>query len=257
MEIRVLASGSKGNIISLISGDSHLLIDVGISYTKIKQKFNEYNINLSSVQNIILTHEHKDHTTGLRVFLNNHQHVQTYLTKGTMDGLDKLSKDSLKKYTHIIPENSFQIDDFTIFPLLVSHDANEPIGLVVSSNGKKAVFITDTGYFHHDYLEMIKGADFYYFESNHDELMLMQTPKRPHHLKMRILSERGHLSNNEATRVLNQVITDKPAIWAVAHISEDCNTIEKIEMAVVKNFDNPLKVKLVYTSQDSTEVIKI
>ncbi len=257
MEIRVLASGSKGNIVSLISGNSHLLIDVGISFTRTKKKFEKYKIELESIDAIILTHEHKDHSSGLRVFLNNHPHVKVYLTKGTMDGLDKETKEAIENYTFIEPEISFKINDFEIYPMLISHDANEPIGVVAKSNGKKAIFITDTGYIHKDYFEVIKDADFYYLEANHDELMLMQTHKRPHHLKMRILGERGHLSNNEATKILNEVIQSKRPIWAVAHISEDCNTEEKIEMACVKNFDDPFKVKLIYTSQESSKVIKI
>ncbi|MGI6787550.1 MAG: MBL fold metallo-hydrolase [Acholeplasmataceae bacterium] len=257
MEIRILASGSKGNIISLISGNCHLLIDVGISFTKTKQKFEKYKIDLSSIDGIILTHEHKDHSSGLRIFLKNYPNVPVFLTKGTMDGLDIETKSSIKNYQFVEPERYFAINQIQIYPMLVSHDANEPIGLVITNNGKKAVFITDTGYIHKDYFEVIKDADFYYLEANHDELMLMQTYKRPHHLKMRILSERGHLSNNEATKILNEVIINKRPIWAVAHISEDCNTREKIEMAVVKNFNDPFKAKLIYTSQESSKVIKI
>lgn len=257
MEIRVLASGSKGNIVSLISGKSHLLIDIGISYTRTKKKFEEYKVDMESICAIILTHEHKDHSNGLRVFLKNHPNVVTYLTRGTMDGLDKETKEALENYIFIEPEKSFTINNLEIYPILISHDANEPIGVIAENNGKKAVFITDTGYVHKDYFNVIKDADFYYLEANHDELMLMQTHKRPHHLKMRILGERGHLSNNEATKLLNEVISKKRPIWAVAHISEDCNTEEKIEVACVKNFDDPFKVKLVYTSQESSEVIKI
>ena len=257
MEIRVLASGSKGNILSLISGNSHLLIDVGISYTRINKKLKEHNLSPSSVNSIIITHEHRDHMSGLRVFLNRNPGVKVYLTKGTMDGLDKDTRAVITNFEFITSEVTFEIDNLSIYPMLISHDANEPIGLVIKTKDKKAVFVTDTGYIHKDYFPIISNADFYYLESNHDEIMLMETWKRPHHLKMRILSERGHLSNNEATRVLNDVIQTKKAVWAVAHISEDCNTHEKIEMAIVKNFDNPLKVRVVYTSQEMTEAIKI
>ena len=103
---------------------------------------------------------------------------------------------------------------------------------------------------------MIKDADFYYLEANHDELMLMQTHKRPHHLKMRILGERGHLSNNEATKLLNEVIS-KNVLFGRLRIYLKTVTLKKIEVACVKNFDDPFKVKLVYTSQESSEVIKI
>lgn len=257
MEIRILASGSKGNAISLISGDSHLLIDVGISYSRIKKALEEQNIDVESVTDIILTHEHRDHMNGLRVFLNRHHQVKTHLTRGTMDGLDSKTTNSVLNYSFVTPGEKFTIDSFEIYPILISHDANEPIGLIIYKEGKKAVFITDTGYIHKDYFPLIMDADFYYVESNHDEVMLMETYKRPHNLKMRILGERGHLSNNEAARVLNQVIVNKKPTWAVAHISEDCNTQEKIEMAIIKHFSNPFKAKVVYTSQEANEVIKI
>lgn len=258
MEIRILASGSKGNSISLISGNSHLLIDAGISYNRIKTRLQEQNISVDSITDIIITHEHRDHASGLRVFLNRHPSTNVHLTKGTMDGLDVATIESINNYNFITPEQIFKIDEFEIFPILLSHDANEPIGLIIYKDGKKLVFITDTGYVHKDYFPIIMDADFYYLESNHDEVMLMETYKRPHSLKMRILGERGHLSNNEAARILNEVITDgNRATWAVAHISEDCNTQEKIELAIVKHFNNPFKAKVIYTSQESNEVIKI
>lgn len=258
MEIRILASGSKGNIVSVITDNNHLLIDVGISYSRIKNKLMEHDLKPDSVKHVIITHEHRDHTSGLRVFLNNNDNVKIHLTKGTLDGIDEATKEVIKNYSFITPEASFNIGNVSIYPLSVSHDANEPVGLIIQSNGKKAVFITDTGYIHKDYFPLLKDADFYYLESNHDEVMLMESRFRPHSLKMRVLGERGHLSNNDATRVLNQVITnDNMPIWAVAHISEDCNTQEKIEEAIVKNFDHPFKAQIVYTSQENSEVIKL
>lgn len=257
MEIRVLASGSKGNIISLITDNKHILIDVGISFTKINKKLTEFNLKVQSVSHVILTHEHSDHTYGLRILSNKHKKFKLFLTRGTMDGINLETKKSINDYEFIYPEKEFMIDNISIYPILISHDANEPIGLVIKSNGKKAVFISDTGYIHKDYFDIISDADFYYLEANHDEIMLMQSRNRPHATKMRILGERGHLSNNDATRILNEVIKLKRPVWAIAHISEDCNSVEKIEQAIVKNFSNPFKTKVIYTSQESTEVIKV
>lgn len=257
MEIRILASGSKGNIISIVTENHHFLVDVGISYLQTRKKLKSYGLTVESVEAIILTHEHSDHTKGLRVFLKNNPGTKIYLTRGTMEGLDEETKEFVTNYEFIKADTEFSLLGVNIMPLETSHDAKESVGLVIRKGDKKAVFISDTGYIPRAYFEIISDADFYYLEANHDEVMLIESRKRPFHLKQRILSERGHLSNNDATIILNEIIKTKRPVWAVAHISEDCNAISEIEKAIVKNMDNPYKLEPVYTSQEALEVIKI
>ncbi len=152
----------------------------------------------------------------------------------------------------------FEYGDLTIMPFSLSHDAAEPISYVFNSNNKKVVFLTDTGYVDHNYFDLLQNADLYILESNHDPEMLMNS-RRPFHLKRRIVSELGHLGNNEAAWLINEFIKERTTnvVWAVAHISEDCNSIYKIEESIVKIVNDPTKIEVVYTSQATNERIKL
>lgn len=258
MKVDILASGSKGNLIALRTINYNILIDVGLSYRKTVEKLNEIDLNLEKIDYIFLTHEHTDHTKGLKLIVEKHPNIKVFLTKGTMDGLNGEIKNSITNYEFVEADNNYTVDSFNFYPMMMSHDAYEPVGYIFNIDDKKLVLVTDTGYLHESYYELIKNANLYILESNHDEYMLMHSPKRTHSLKMRILGEKGHLSNDQAAKIVNKVV-DKThiATWAVFHISEDCNEIEQIEKAIVKNLDNPFKINLVYTSQESAKTIEI
>ncbi len=258
MKVDILASGSKGNLIALRTTNYNILIDVGLSYRKIVEKLSEIDLTLEKIDFLFLTHEHSDHTKGLKLIIEKHPKIKIFLTKGTLDGLNDEIKDLIKNFEFVKADQNYNVKDITFYPMMMSHDAYEPVGYIFYIDDKKIVLVTDTGYLHESYYDLIRNANLYILESNHDEHMLMHSPRRTHSLKMRILSEKGHLSNDQAAKIVNKVVDKNHfAIWALHHISEDCNKIEKIEKAIVKNLDNPFKINLVYTSQESSETIEI
>ncbi|HPG42294.1 MAG TPA: MBL fold metallo-hydrolase [Acholeplasmataceae bacterium] len=249
MEIFVLASGSKGNVTYLKVGTQKLFIDAGISYQKIKQKMNEYQENIFDVKSLLITHEHHDHVMGLKMLLKYGAIEHVYLTKGTLNSLP-VDVVSMFLHTHIITADvPFEIEEVKVTPFMLSHDAEEPVGFVITDDEHKMVVLTDTGYVDESYYPLLSGADLYLLEANHNPFTLFQSP-RPFLLKKRIVGEKGHLSNEDAARLMNLFVKEK-SIWVVAHISEDCNCIDDIDEAIVKCFDDPTKVEVLYASQES------
>ncbi len=258
MEVYVLASGSKGNMTLIQTEKSFFFIDAGISMTKMKQKLDNYQLDYRKVESLFITHEHQDHIMGLKGLLKLNTIKQVYITKGTYEYLPSEIKKMMPEIIFIKSDMPFYHNELKVIPMMLSHDANEPVGFVFNGeNNKKLVHLTDTGYVHEAYHEMIENADLYILESNHNPITLMKS-SRPHYLKQRIMNELGHLSNIEAALLMNKVVNNgKKAKWVVAHISEDCNNQFDIEEAIVATFDNPNKVEVYFSSQESLEVIKI
>ena len=249
MEVFVLASGSKGNMTYLKVGHIRLFLDCGISYQKIKKKMQDYEENIYDVKTLLITHEHGDHTAGLKVMIKQGFLEDIYLTKGTYQALLHVLND-YKGNIHIIEvDKYFQVDALKAFPFLLSHDAKEPVGFMIEGFDKKMVLLTDSGYLDESYYDVLSDADLYILEANHNPFTLFQSP-RPFLLKKRIAGEKGHLSNEDAAYAMNKLIRNKVSKWVVAHISEDCNSVEDIDMAIVKVFDDPTKVEVYYATQE-------
>lgn len=254
MNIYILASGSKGNSIIIEDNNNYLAIDLGISFKKYIEKLEELGIDPNNIKDYIITHEHQDHTKGLKGLIKRCEGNNFYLTKGTNRILKKDNME-LTNITYLKYDEPVKILNYEVFPLEISHDAAEPIGLIIKTEDKKIAIITDSGYIPNIYDEKLKNLDAYLFEANHDIPMLMKSP-RPHQLKTRIISESGHMSNDYITEKLDRLIDDK-SIWVVCHISEDCNTVDKIEEAIVKNFSNPFKLKEIHYTSQETKVVTV
>lgn len=255
LKVYVLASGSKGNITYLKVGDIKLFIDAGISYQKMKKKMDAYGESIEDVQTLFLTHEHHDHTVGLLMLLKKGFLKDLYMTEGTYQALSDEIK-TLVPNLHIIKaDNSFDYKTLTVTPFMISHDAKEPVGFLIANGIHKMVHLTDTGYIDQSYHTLLEDADLYILESNHNPAKLMASP-RPFLLKKRILSEKGHLSNEDACWLINRLVR-KHAIWVVSHISEDCNSVLDIEESIIRILDDPTKIDVYYASQEGLPVIEL
>lgn len=255
MKFYNLASSSSGNSSYIETKNKKILIDVGLSYTTIKNRLNEIGVNLLELTDIFITHEHNDHIKGLEVLIK-HTNAKIHMSKGTFDGLKiKPSYNRLNAYNDVI------LDDLIVKPLPLSHDANEPFGFLFKKEDKKLCYITDTGYLYEDVLKEIKNCELYFFESNHDPHLLTQS-NRPYYLIYRILNEKGHLSNYDSAYYLSKLIGDKTQYVIYAHISEECNNIETIDNTFEDVFKSVnLKtngIKFIYSNKDKPlKVIKI
>lgn len=223
----IVGSGSKGNATLIYDEKTLFQVDMGVPLKRVKESLQRIHHSLDDIKGILITHEHCDHINTLSLMPP---------TIPVFAGLGTLSD----HFTPIENETPFQLGDFVIFPLSTSHDATNPMGFLISHEGEKLVYITDTGYVPEEDLPFIADADYYIFESNHDYRMLMAS-KRPAILKKRIHSDRGHLSNAESASYLSSLIGDDTKGIYLAHLSEECNTDEKAVEAYRKTFERKHK----------------
>lgn len=209
MEFYVLASGSKGNCSVISSKGTRIIIDCGPSVSYLKNAFNTIGIDYRQCDGILITHSHTDHIKSISMF----SFLPVYAAFPIL---------SLPNEKIINPYQPFKIGCLTILPLVLSHDCDICIGYVIHDGEETLVQITDTGYISKTNFDLIKKADYYIFESNHDPEMLMATD-RPDFLKKRILSDSGHMSNEYASEILSRAMSDNTKQIVLAHISQEAN----------------------------------
>jgi len=237
------SSGSSGNCYLVKTDKCAVLIDAGISARRIFKELERSDTPLGAVKALFLTHEHHDHVTGARVLLNKLHEAKVYASAGTLEGTKR--RDSYKRlsFEHdidedrqvsIAPDEAVKIGDITIRAFRTVHDAEEPYGYSISSGKKRVALVTDTGTFTEEMLENIADADVLVLEANHDT-ELLRSGSYPHYLKRRILSDHGHLSNNQTAEALIKLFSylNKKRVVLLAHLSGENNTPAIAESTVL------------------------
>lgn len=219
MRVCVLASGSKGNCCYIETNNTKILIDIGLNCINTERKLIEKNINPDEIEAILITHTHKDHVDGLRVFNKKHK-AKAYLTEIMYKELNQ----ELTNYEFI--SDKLEIKDLKITAIKTSHDAEDSNGYIIEDDKTSIVYITDTGYINIKNHKLLKNKTMYILESNHDVEMLMNNPNYPYHIKQRILGDKGHLSNKDSAYYLKKFIGNDTKHIILAHLSEHNNTDE-------------------------------
>lgn len=218
MKIVNFSSGSKGNTTYIETKNAKILIDIGNNCKYVVNCLEQININPKDIDGIIITHIHKDHVAGLNVFLKKYN-TKVYLSLPMLDGLP-----FIKNY-ELIDKDDFQIKDIDINILKTSHDTEDSNGYIINNKNKSIVNITDTGYINNKYDNILKNRDVYLLESNHD-IEMLQNSSYPFELRKRILSDKGHLSNEDSAKYLTKYIGNNTKYILLAHLSEENNTKE-------------------------------
>lgn len=220
MKVCVLASGSKGNSTYIEANNHKILIDVGITCKDLENRLNEINVNIMDIDTLLITHSHSDHVGGLKTFYKK--------VKPTVYMSDKTYKDLKNEdieYISITPD--FNIDDIEITTVTMSHDV-DCHGYIIEYEGNSIVYITDTGYINERYYEVLKDRTMYILESNHDIDMNLHS-RKPKIYRERVVSDIGHLSNNQASYYLSKLVGNNTKYIILAHLSEEDN---KEELAI-------------------------
>lgn len=221
LSITPLFSGSSGNAILIRSEQTKILVDAGVSGKRIEQALAEVGETAGDIKAILLTHEHSDHITGAGVLSRKHN-IPIYATELTWNAANgKLGRVSTK-HTRIISKSDFYIDDLLIEPFETPHDAVDPVGYCVSNGAKKIGVATDLGYFSKTVEYRLHSCDLVLLESNHDSDMLL-AGRYPYHLKQRIKSRRGHLSNDDAAQAAIRLAAAGVSSILLGHLSQENN----------------------------------
>ena len=252
MKIKVIESGSKGNCTIILLDYINLIIDIGISYKKLIESLDKLNININEITGLLITHNHKDHISGLTTFLNK-TNISIFIPKKMYKSL-KSEIPELTEDRCIFIDDEDKILDVNLKLIHTSHDAPFSIGYDIIYKDKELIYITDKGYLNRKILNNIKNKDIYIIESNHDEKMLMDGPY-PRFLKERVISDYGHLSNNTTAKYLQKIIGDKTKYIILAHLSETNNT-EELALSTIKELI-PDKEIIIATQKEGTSLIEV
>lgn len=253
MKFSVLASGSTGNVTFVESSSTKILIDIGMSCLYVEKNLKDIGLNPSEIDAIIITHTHSDHIAGLRVFLKKY-HPTLFITKKMYSDL----KDMIGDNEYIFIDGPFNINDITVVPFSVSHDAPDTNGYILQKDNQSIVYVTDTGYINNKHFELLNNKSAYIFESNHDVKMLMDG-KYQYSLKQRIISDRGHLSNKDSSYYLSKIIGNDTKYIVLAHLSKENNTPEialNNLLDMLKNTDYKINT-LVASPNERTDLINV
>lgn len=218
-----LFSGSSGNSTYIGTHDGGILVDAGVSASRIKKSLDELEIGLDSIKAIFVTHSHTDHISGIKT-LASRNNIPVYLTGGTFDGINNANAFSDKIEYHIIEDNDETVLDFAkITHFNTSHDCEGSCGFVIDLGSRKIAVCTDLGYVSDEVHNAISGCDLVMLESNHDIQMLQTNTYYPYPLKKRILSDEGHLSNNACADEAAKLLEDGTTRFVLAHLSRENN----------------------------------
>lgn len=255
----VLASGSKGNAVFIRTENTAFLLDAGLSGKKIFALLESIEVDPSNLKGIIISHEHSDHISGAGILCRklNIPLYSSELTYSTCcHRIGKLPSGT--KYFRV--GEKFEIDDVVIRPFPSSHDVIDGSNFIFKQKGNdnKLAVATDVGYSSNLMLHNLKESSTIILESNHDVHMLLTGPYPPH-LKQRIKSRQGHLSNEQAVGVMTQILHPKLKNLVLAHLSEKNNLPDlahKIMSEFLKEVKHELNL-LVSSQYEATKILDV
>lgn len=231
-----LSSGSSGNCQFVEAGSTRILVDSGFSGKRIEGLLREIDVEASTIDYILLTHEHTDHIKGAGV-LSRRYDIPLVANRGTWEGMEKSVGKIGEKNRKLITSNvDFELRDMGIRAFNIYHDAREPVGYNIFYKNKKISIITDTGRVNMEIEESLKDSDLYLLESNHDLEMLMNG-RYPYYLKERIKGDLGHLSNEDAGKILKGLLKGRGEKVLLGHLSQDNNNPHLAELTIGQDLE--------------------
>ena len=220
--ICTIASGSKGNATYISGPSGDILIDAGVSCKALMSAIEQIG-DLSKLRGVAITHVHDDHVNGLKTFLKK-ANVPLIASAETLEGLAEKNLIPPNVSTFVADSGIVTLGDIAIDFFATSHDAKGSGGYVVhTGDGRKAAVCTDLGIMTDDIRQKLLGANAVLIESNHDVDMLSRGIYPPH-LKLRILSDEGHLSNGACAVELPALLQGGTTRFVLGHLSENNNT---------------------------------
>lgn len=227
MRFASLGSGSRGNGTIVQAGETVLLVDCGFSLRDTEQRLQRLGLSPSQLRAVLVTHEHGDHCSGVRVLANRYG-LPVYMTAGTRRARPLVD---VEQVVTIDAHAPFVIDEVVVQPVPVPHDAAEPVQYVFNWAGRRLGVLTDLGAVTAHVREHYRACDALLLESNHCVDMLARGPYPPS-LKLRVGGRFGHLSNGQAASLLDEIEVERLQHLVIAHLSEKNNTLERVQASL-------------------------
>jgi len=246
MEIISVQSGSNGNCYYVETPQTRLLLDAGISGRKATERLREFGRNTADVDFVLVSHDHSDHTKGAGVFCRQFA-AQLVITEQTFQrARKKLGK--VKSPLFFSAGSTFHLRDLTVTAISTPHDGVDPCVFVLEHEGKRVGIFTDLGHPFEELAATIETLDAVMLESNYDPWML-QASEYSYPLQERISGQGGHLSNEDAAKLLREHATERLQWACLCHLSENCNTPELAERTHRTHLPDDFPFRLVLASR--------
>lgn len=232
MRFSPLFSGSSGNAILVSHNRTHLLVDAGMSGTRVTQELARAGLDARSLAGILVTHEHTDHIAGVGV-LGRRYGLNVYATEGTWCAMrEKLGELAARSVRVVEPGVDFFVDEMNIMPFEIPHDAAQPVGYSLCAGGFKVSVATDLGCIREQWMREVEKSDILLLEANHD-IDMLKAGRYPYELKRRILGKKGHLSNADAGIAAAELFRRGVKRIVLGHLSGENNFPELARETVV------------------------
>ena len=217
-----LYSGSSGNSLFVETKNTKLLVDAGVSSKKIETALSDINVDPTTLDGILITHEHIDHVQGLGTFSKKFD-LPVFVNQETLDAMpkqkDKIAEKNIKTFK---VSDKFEIGDLKIKPFSIPHDAANPCGFNIYKNDKKISIATDIGHITNSILKDLEESLFIMLEANYDPEVL-RCSSYPFTLKTRIAGPNGHLPNELAGKTISHLLKSGLKKAMLGHLSKENN----------------------------------
>lgn len=219
LKICSLFSGSTGNCTYVSGGNTELLIDAGVPLGRIEKALCALHSDCGRVS-VLVTHRHTDHIAGLGALVKKYGSVTVYAHEMVAPDLIKsgVSEQCIRSFA----SSDFYVGDITVSPLTLSHDVF-CVGFGLTCGGKKISYATDTGFLPDAVLRFASDSDLVFIECNHSIELLRANRAYAYPLKQRILSARGHLSNEDCAAAVVLLARSGVKHFILAHLSRENN----------------------------------
>lgn len=233
MKAYSLFSGSSGNCFFVHTENTRLLIDCGVSAKCAENALQSLGFSLSGINAILVTHEHIDHTKGLEVIAKKY-HIPTHMEELSARALIKDPASALLRELYLYHGDfEIKIGDISVRAFATPHDSAASVGYTLESDNVKIGFATDMGCIMPSVREALSGCNASVIEANHDINMLRCGPY-PYPLKQRVLSDRGHLSNDASAELIRCLAENGTKSFLLGHLSKENNT-PSLALSTVKS----------------------
>lgn len=222
MKVSILASGSTGNCTLVSEGETHLLIDAGISARRIVEGLRRCGVEACELSAILITHEHTDHIKGLEVLLRRCA-APVFAVKPVAEALCAVVPGAAVRVCAAEADCAMLVGETAVTPFCVSHDSAGCCGYRISGRSGSFGCCTDLGIVTDSVRAALTGVDCAVIEANHD-LTMLRTGPYPAFLKKRIRSDRGHLSNDDAASLAVYLAASGTRVLILGHLSRHNNT---------------------------------
>lgn len=229
-----LYSGSSGNCLFVSSNNTKVLIDCGTSCKKICEGLASIDSSIEDIDAILVTHEHTDHVQSLGM-VSKKFNIPVYANLETWNAMEKqkekITSNNIKIFNN---DEDFSLNDLTIHPFSTPHDAANPCGFNIHNGKKKLSIATDLGHMDNNIFSKLENSSFILLESNYEPEML-DASRYPYHLKQRIKSQYGHLSNETAGKTISALMKKDLKQVVLGHLSKENNLPELAYQTVAED----------------------